>query len=77
MNTTKLIVSGAIAGLVSLATSGAALAEDKGAGKEKCYGIAKKAPTIAVPPSIRVQARLLPTVLPKNGNSWRRAPANR
>ena len=42
MNTTKLIVSGAIAGLVSLATSGAALAQDKGAGKEKCYGIAKK-----------------------------------
>ena len=42
MNATKLIVSGAIAGLVSLATSGAAVAQDKAAAKEKCYGIAEK-----------------------------------
>ena len=43
MNTTKLIVSGAIAGLVSLAASGVALAQDKPASaKEKCYGVAKK-----------------------------------
>lgn len=44
MNTTKLIVSSAIAGLVSLATSGAAHAQDKPAvaAKEKCYGVAKK-----------------------------------
>ena len=42
MNTTKLIVSGAIAGLVSLAASGAAVAQDKAAGKEKCYGVAEK-----------------------------------
>ena len=44
MNTTKLIVSSAIAGLVSLAVSGAADAQDKpAAAKEKCYGVAKKA----------------------------------
>ena len=45
MKTTKLIVSGAIAGLVALATSGVALAQDKpaAAAKEKCFGIAKKA----------------------------------
>ena len=44
MNTTKLIVSSAIAGLVSLAASGVAVAQDKpaAAAKEKCYGIAKK-----------------------------------
>ena len=44
MNTTKLIISGAIAGLVSLAASGVAVAQDKpaAAAKEKCYGIAKK-----------------------------------
>jgi uncharacterized membrane protein len=44
MNTTKLIVSSAIAGLVSLATSGVAVAHDAtaSAAKEKCYGIAKK-----------------------------------
>ena len=43
MNTTKLIVSSAIAGLVSLASAGAAVAEDKpaAAAKEKCYGITK------------------------------------
>ncbi|MEO8103100.1 MAG: DUF2282 domain-containing protein [Betaproteobacteria bacterium] len=43
MKPTKLIVTGAIAGLVSLAASGVALAQDKpAAAKEKCYGIAKK-----------------------------------
>ena len=44
MNTTKLIISGAIAGLVSLATSGIAIAEDKpaAAAKAQCFGIAKK-----------------------------------
>ena len=44
MNTTKLIVSGAIAGLVSLAAAGVAGAQDKpaAAAKEKCFGIAKK-----------------------------------
>lgn len=44
MNTTKLIITSAIAGLVSLATSGIAVAEDKpaAAAKEKCFGIAKK-----------------------------------
>ena len=44
MNTTKLIISSAIAGLVSLAASGVAVAQDKPAAsaKEKCYGIAKK-----------------------------------
>ena len=45
MNKTRLIVSSAIAGLVSLAASGGAIAQDKpaAAAKEKCYGIAKKA----------------------------------
>lgn len=39
----KLIISSAIAGLVALGTaSGSALAQDKKAEKEKCYGIAKK-----------------------------------
>ncbi len=43
MNTTKLIVSSAIASLVSLASSGVAVAQDKpAAAKEKCYGVAKK-----------------------------------
>lgn len=44
MNTTKLIVSGAIAGLVTLAASGVVVAQDKpaAAAKEKCYGVAKK-----------------------------------
>ena len=40
----KLIISSAIAGLVALGTvSGSALAQEKKAEKEKCYGIAKKA----------------------------------
>ena len=43
MNTTKLIVASAIAGLVSLAASGVAVAQEKKAEKEKCYGVAKKA----------------------------------
>ena len=45
MNKTKLIVSSAIAGLVSLAATGGAIAQEKpaAAAKEKCYGIAKKA----------------------------------
>ena len=39
----KLIISSAIAGLVALGTaSGSAMAEEKKAEKEKCYGIAKK-----------------------------------
>lgn len=39
----KLILSSAIAGLVALsAASGVAVAQDKKAEKEKCYGIAKK-----------------------------------
>lgn len=39
----KLILSSAIAGLVALSTaSGVAVAQDKKAEKEKCYGIAKK-----------------------------------
>jgi uncharacterized membrane protein len=42
MKTTKLIISGAIAGLVSLSVSGVAVAQDKKAEKEKCYGVAKK-----------------------------------
>ena len=43
MNTTKLIISSAIASLVSLASSGVAVAQDKpAAAKEKCYGVAKK-----------------------------------
>ncbi len=43
MNTTKLIVSGAIAALLSLGASGVAVAQEKKAEKEKCFGIAKKA----------------------------------
>ena len=40
----KLIISSAIAGLVALGTaSGSAIAQEKKAEKEKCYGIAKKA----------------------------------
>ena len=40
---TKLILSSAIAGLVALSTaSGVAVAQEKKAEKEKCYGIAKK-----------------------------------
>lgn len=40
----KLILSSAIAGLVALGTvSGSAMAQEKKAEKEKCYGIAKKA----------------------------------
>jgi uncharacterized membrane protein len=46
MKTTKLIVTGAIAGLVSLVASGVAVAQDKAkpaaGAKEKCYGVAKK-----------------------------------
>ncbi|MCY7386821.1 MAG: DUF2282 domain-containing protein [Burkholderiales bacterium] len=44
MKTTQLIISSAIAGLVSLATSGLTVAQDKpaAAAKEKCYGVAKK-----------------------------------
>ncbi|MEP7143762.1 MAG: hypothetical protein ABI707_12865, partial [Ferruginibacter sp.] len=39
----KLIISSAIAGLVAFGTaSGSALAQDKKAEKEKCYGVAKK-----------------------------------
>ena len=39
----KLILSSAIAGLVALSTvSGVAVAQEKKAAKEKCYGIAKK-----------------------------------
>ena len=41
---TKLILSSAIAGLVALsAASGVAVAQEKKADKEKCFGIAKKA----------------------------------
>lgn len=40
---TKLILSSAIAGLVAASTlSGTALAQDKKAEKEKCYGVAEK-----------------------------------
>ena len=40
----KLIISSALAGLVALGTvSGSAMAQEKKADKEKCYGIAKKA----------------------------------
>lgn len=42
MKTTKLIISGAIAGLFSLSVAGVAVAQDKKAEKEKCYGVAKK-----------------------------------
>ncbi len=40
---TRLILSSAIAGLVALSTaSGVAVAQEKKAEKEKCFGIAKK-----------------------------------
>ena len=39
----KLIISSAIAGLVVLGTVGGAMAQDKKAEKEKCFGVAKKA----------------------------------
>lgn len=40
----KLIISSAIAGLVALGTvSGSAMAQEKKAEKEKCFGVAKKA----------------------------------
>jgi uncharacterized membrane protein len=39
----KLIISTAIAGLVALGTVGGAMAQDKKAEKEKCFGVAKKA----------------------------------
>lgn len=40
---TKLMLSSAIAGLVAMsAASGVAVAQEKKAEKEKCYGIAKK-----------------------------------
>lgn len=39
----KLIISSAIAGLVALGTVSGAMAEEKKAEKEKCFGIAKKA----------------------------------
>ena len=40
----KLILSSAIAGLVALGTvSGSAMAQEKKAEKEKCFGVAKKA----------------------------------
>ena len=44
MKTTNLLVSGAMAGLVAMASSGDALAQAKPAAalKEKCYGVAKK-----------------------------------
>jgi uncharacterized membrane protein len=38
----KLILSSAIAGLVALSAAGGAMAEEKKAEKEKCFGIAKK-----------------------------------
>jgi uncharacterized membrane protein len=37
----KLIISSALAGLIALAAAGNTAAEDKPAGKEKCFGIAK------------------------------------
>ena len=37
----KLIVSSALAGLIALAAAGSVMAEDKSAGKEKCFGVAK------------------------------------
>lgn len=40
----KLIITSAIAGLVALGTaSGSAMAQEKKAEKEKCFGVAKKA----------------------------------
>jgi uncharacterized membrane protein len=45
MKTSQLIISSAIAGLVSLGAAGGAQAHDAAdkADKEKCYGVAKKA----------------------------------
>ena len=37
----KLIISSALAGLIALAAVGNAVAADKPAGKEKCFGVAK------------------------------------
>ena len=37
----KFIVSSALAGLIALAAIGNAVAEDKPASKEKCFGVAK------------------------------------
>jgi uncharacterized membrane protein len=37
----KLIISSALAGLIAIAAAGNAAAEDKPAGKEKCFGVAK------------------------------------
>jgi len=37
----KLIISSALAGLIALAAAASAVAEDKPAGKEKCFGVAK------------------------------------
>ena len=37
----KLIISSALAGLIAVAAIGNTLAEDKPAGKEKCFGVAK------------------------------------
>ena len=37
----KLIISSALAGLIALGAVGNAVAEDKPAGKEKCFGVAK------------------------------------
>lgn len=37
----KLIISSALAGLIALAAVGNAVADEKAAGKEKCFGIAK------------------------------------
>jgi uncharacterized membrane protein len=39
---TRLILSSAIAGLVALSTASGAIAEEKKAEKEKCFGVAKK-----------------------------------
>ena len=37
----KLIISSALAGLIALGAVGNAVAEDKPAAKEKCFGVAK------------------------------------
>jgi len=41
-NSRRKLLRTALAGLVALGSARAALAEDATAGKEKCYGIAKK-----------------------------------
>jgi uncharacterized membrane protein len=41
-NSRRNLLRTALAGLVALGSARAALAEDSAAGKEKCYGIAKK-----------------------------------